>query len=424
MDTLSGLANRRAMLAQLDALAERDAEPGETCLIFIDLDGFTAVNDALGHKVGDALIVTMANRLNGYLCADGMLARLGGDEFAAAFWGADACLNAEIFARNALEAIGRPVVMEGVVTQVGASLGCARADLAGLGSTELFRRADVAMYDAKALGGNRIVTYHSDLDASRRRREQLLQEMRHGLHNDEFDLVYQPVVACSDGRVEAVEALIRWPRRPLGALGPDDFIPVAETTELIHELGLFVLEKAISDIGKHASLRLCVNISPAQFRDRDFEAQVARIVTVSGFDPARLEFEITEGYLIDQPERARTAIANLKSMGASVALDDYGTGYTSIYYLRNYQFDRIKIDRSLAGRIDVDPQAQTLVTGAVFIANGLDMRITAEGVESEDQVRLLRLAGCHAMQGYYISAPLTREQLSDLLDAGSQRLSA
>ncbi|MGZ3297711.1 MAG: putative bifunctional diguanylate cyclase/phosphodiesterase [Asticcacaulis sp.] len=262
----------------------------------------------------------------------------------------------------------------------------------------------MAMYSVKANGKSAIGRYSPELDAARNARAQLEAEIRAGLDAGEFEVYYQPIVDAAGKRVVAAEALVRWPRRPAGPIGPDAFIPAAETSGLIHRLGLFVLERACRDFLPLDGLKLSVNISPAQFRDADFEAKVAAVLADTGFPAQRLELEVTEGYLIDHPQRAASAISALKAMGLSIALDDFGTGYTSIAYLESYGFSRIKIDKSLCGRID-DPKVRVLVAGAVFLASGLDMAVTAEGVETEDQAVLLRAAGCHYFQGYLYSRP-------------------
>lgn len=202
-----------------------------------------------------------------------------------------------------------------------------------------------------------------------------------------------------------MEALLRWPRRPGGALGPATFIPIAESEGLIEALGLFALRRACSDFADLGDLALSVNVSPTQLRDPDFPRKVADTLEATGFAARRLSLEITEGHLIDDPERAAAAIQTLKSMGMRVVLDDFGSGYTSIAYLQKYGFDAIKIDRSLASRVDVDARARVLVTGVVYLANGLDMTVTAEGVETDEQAALLRLAGCKNLQGFRFHAP-------------------
>ncbi len=403
-DALSGLPNRRALLARLEE--NRAAFAGSsirTAIVFIDLDGFKDVNDTYGHETGDELIRVLSASFSRLLPEGAMLARLGGDEFAAILSAPDATTTALTLAEGILRALSSPISIGDRTIQSGASVGIATSPDGGWSGQELFRRADVAMYHGKSNGKGRIVVYTPALDHDREVSQAIEEDIRRGLANDEFDVYYQPLVDAASRKLVSVEALVRWPRRPGGPLGPDTFISIAESSGLIHPLGMFVLRRACLDLKSFCDLKLSVNISPAQFRDPGFEKKVAWVLAETGFPPDRLELELTEGYLIDHPERAQTAITALKSVGISMALDDFGTGYTSIAYLRRYGFNRIKIDKSLAGIIQSDKQAAVLVAGTVFLANGLSMSVTAEGVETEEQATLLRLAGCQHLQGYLFS---------------------
>lgn len=403
-DGLSGLPNRRALFERLQK-AGRLTGPVHKAVVFIDLDGFKEVNDIYGHATGDKLIMIVAAALKGFLPADSMLARIGGDEFAVLVSGIDGGAKCDTFAQTALTYLMAPIRIGERTLQIGASIGIASGDIKVCRSQELFRRADMAMYHSKGNGKGRITWYDAELDSARLRKQTLESEIRQGLARDEFDVAYQPIIDSRTQNIIAVEALVRWPRHPNGPLFPDQFIDIAESSGLIHPLGQYVLRRACSDLRAHSHLALSVNISPAQFRDPDFEGKVAAILNETGFPVERLELEVTEGYLIENPDRAIAAVANLKALGVSMSLDDFGTGYSSIGYLRRYAFDKIKIDKSLAGRVDQDPQAAALVAGTVSIANALGLSVTAEGVETEDHVRLLKLAGCHYLQGYYFSRP-------------------
>jgi len=403
-DALSGLPNRRALLARLEALRAGPAgDIPPVAIVFIDLDGFKDVNDTYGHETGDALIRVLSGAFSSLLPPGGVLGRLGGDEFAAVITGPDAGRAAMTFSEGILDRLMSPVAIGDRTIQSGASIGVACASGDAWTSEELFRRADVAMYHGKARGKGRIAVYDPALDRDREALQAMEKEVRNGLARDEFDVYFQPVVDAATRRLVSVEALVRWPRRPAGPLGPDAFIEVAESSGLIHALGLFVLRRACTALKPFDDLKVSVNISPAQFRDPAFERKVGDVLAETGFPAHRLELELTEGYLIDHPVRAQAAIAGLKAMGVSVALDDFGTGYTSIAYLRRYGFNRIKIDKSLAGCIQADNQEAVLVAGTVFLANGLSMSVTAEGVETEEQATLLRLAGCQHLQGYLFS---------------------
>jgi diguanylate cyclase (GGDEF)-like protein len=403
-DGLSGLPNRRALFERLDRAGKGKSSTYRT-VVFIDLDGFKEVNDIYGHATGDKLICIVADALKGRIPERGMLARLGGDEFALLVGGDDADAACNAFAKSALTFLHAPIRIGERTIQIGASIGIASADATEVSSQELFRRADMAMYHSKSTGKGRITRYDAALDAVRLHNQDIETGIRDGLARGEFDVVYQPILDARSQTIVAVEALVRWPGRPGGPLGPDQFISIAETSGLIHPLGQFVLRRACADLKAVPDLKLSVNISPAQFRDPDFEHKVGEILNATGFAVERLELEVTEGYLIENPDRAIAAIKTLKGLGVSMALDDFGTGYSSIGYLRRYDFDKIKIDKSLAGLVDRDPQAAALVAGTVSIANALSISVTAEGVETEEQANLLRLAGCQNLQGFYYSKP-------------------
>ena len=419
-DGLSGLPNRRALFERLQQVAKARGDVRNT-VVFIDLDGFKDVNDIYGHATGDKLIMIVAAALKGELPKAAMLARMGGDEFAMLIGGETGPAQAQIFADAALAFLTAPIRIGDRPVQIGASIGIATANLKTCATQELFRRADMAMYHSKATGKGRITHYDAELDTIRLRKQAIEKGIRDGLARGEFDVAYQPIVHARTQAIVMVEALVRWPRRPEGPLPPDDFIDVAEASGLIHQLGQFVLRKACADLKPVSGIRLSVNISPAQFRDPDFERKVADVLKDTGFPVDRIELEVTEGYLIESPERAIAAVANLKALGVSMALDDFGTGYSSIGYLRRFDFDRIKIDKSLAGGVDHDPQAAALVAGTVSIANALNIEVTAEGVETAEQAALLRLAGCHHLQGFYFSRPKPLAEVVKMLKAQDRR---
>ncbi len=417
-DALTGLANRRQFIARLAELCD-DPQSGEVAMAFVDLDGFKNVNDDFGHEAGDKLILHAADAFAQTLPEGALLARLGGDEFAVLLAGPQAQERMLAFGAAVRAALRRPASIDARAVRIGASIGVASARAGRCEAHELMRRADVAMYQVKANGKGDVLLYAPEQDLARRRLTMLSDEIRAGLANDEFEVHYQPIVDAHTRELTSVEALLRWPRRPGGPLGPDAFIPAAETEGLIDALGMFALRRACEDFRGFPDIKVSVNVSPAQFADEELEGKVAAILKETGFPATRLSLEVTEGYLIDNPQRAADVISALKKMGASVVLDDFGAGYTSIAYLQRYGFSAIKIDRSIASRIGVDEKARVLVTGVVYLANGLDMGVTAEGVETEDQARLLRLAGCHNLQGYRYSRPkpmrdLLREELAGL----------
>lgn len=412
-DWLSHLPNRRALIEELERVSQR-GDTDRKSVVFIDLDGFKDVNDIYGHEVGDELIVTIAKTLRDNVPKDGMLARMGGDEFAMTIGGDNAEALASAFGGFVLDYLNSAIRLGDRTIHIGASIGIASGVLTECNSSELFRRADIAMYHSKITGKGRVTHYDAELNSARERRLAIESQIRSGLDNGEFDVWYQPIIDARSQKMVSVEALVRWPRRPDGALAPDDFITIAETSGLIYALGQFVLRRACEDLEPFADLKLSVNISPAQFRDPEFEEKVASVLAITRFPATRLQLEVTENYVLENPERARAAINNLKTLGIAVALDDFGTGYSSIGYLRRFNFDTIKIDKSLAGLVDNDDQASALVGGTIRIASALGMTVVAEGVENEKQMKLLRLAGCDQLQGFWYSQPLPIEALMAL----------
>ncbi|MGP3592018.1 bifunctional diguanylate cyclase/phosphodiesterase [Vagococcus sp. WN89Y] len=403
-DWLSRLPNRRALIEHLNTMSATGSKD-VISVVFIDLDGFKDVNDIYGHDVGDRLISSIAQTLREMVPRDGMLARMGGDEFALTLGGPWSQEQATDFAGKVLQYLSAPLRIGKHTIHIGASIGIASGTLQACSSSELFRRADIAMYHSKTNGKARITHYDAELNRVRERELRIESDIRDGLERQEFDVWYQPIVDARTQSMSGVEALVRWPRRAAGELKPDEFIPIAETSGLIYALGQFVLRRACDDLQALSDLKLSVNISPAQFRDPEFENKVAEVLETSRFPAFRLQLEVTETYVLENPERARSAIANLKALGTAVALDDFGTGYSSIGYLRRFNFDTIKIDKSLAGLVDDNAQAAALVSGTIRIASALGMLVVAEGVENEIQMRQLRLAGCDQLQGYYFSEP-------------------
>ncbi|MCG7782885.1 EAL domain-containing protein [Lelliottia amnigena] len=412
-DWLSHLPNRRALIEELERVSLRGDIDVKT-VVFIDLDGFKDVNDIYGHDVGDELIILLAKALSERVPQGGMLARMGGDEFAMTIGGDDSQAQALTFANDVLAFLDAPVRIGERTIHISASIGLASGTLIECTSSELFRRADIAMYHSKITGKGRITQYDAELNSARERQLAIENEIRDGMERDEFDVWYQPIIDARSQKMTSVEALVRWPRRPAGELKPDEFISIAETSGLIYSLGQFVLRRACQDLEPFSDLKLSVNISPAQFRDPEFEEKVAKVIEMTRFPANRLQLEVTETYVLENPERARAAIANLKALGTAVALDDFGTGYSSIGYLRRFNFDTIKIDKSLAGLVDNDEQAIALVSGTVRIASALGMAVVAEGVENEKQMKLLRLAGCDQLQGFWFSQPMPIEAIIEL----------
>lgn len=414
-DRLSGLLNRAGFFAALDTLiAENRMHKRDVLLLYLDLDGFKEVNDAYGHGTGDRLIRGVAAGLQMLVADDGVVARVGGDEFALAVTLTDRCPPPEVLCDRILGFFEEPFVLGERVAIVGTSIGVAISPGGRVYGEELVRRADMAMYRAKEMGRRRSEYYVPEMDAAREERNLLEIDLRVAIERREITVAYQPVVEATSHRVIGVEALARWNRRGHGPVPPDIFIPIAESSGLIDQLGLFVLHRACETVRRWPGLKLAVNISPGQFRDPDFAMHVASVLQKTKTDPAQVMLEMTEGYLIQNPERARASIAKLKRLGVKVALDDFGAGFASVGYLRQFGFDRMKIDKSLVRALEDSDRAGEMLQATVALARALDMPVTAEGVETEAQALQLRLTGCDELQGYFFGRPVAVEEIDAL----------
>ncbi len=413
-DDLTGLPNRRGVLETLDA-SLRNGDGGLT-VVYADLDGFKEVNDAYGREIGDRLLKATAAGFA--FLADGkhLVARFNGDEFAMIVEGQDHEDTAQRLAHHIIAFLAAPMVFDGRVASVSASIGIAHADPRKADAEELLRRADVAMTAAKDNGRNRIEIYEPALDIQRDENRSIASELRGAIEQRRLGVVYQPIVDARTRRIAGVEALVRWPADSDRQIAPDIFIPVAEEHGLIEDLGFFVLSEACDKAARWDDITISVNVSPVQFMNPAFAGLVALAVARSGLDPRRLEIEVTEGFVIDNAQRTQAIIDQLHEMRVSVVLDDFGTGYSSIGHLRRFKFDKIKLDRSMVKDIMHQPSALRLVQGTVAMADALGLPVTAEGIEDENQVSVLRLAGCSQFQGYLFSRPVDSARITALLN--------
>jgi diguanylate cyclase (GGDEF)-like protein len=417
-DELSGLPNRAALVAALDRATEtRRADRTPVAVVYLDLDGFKEVNDAFGHHAGDRLLQEVARgfreRSNGHL-----LARVGGDEFAVVVTGPGAVKVACDLGWRLISFVSDPFEIDGRMITVGTSVGVAIAETADPSAEELLRRADVAMYQAKQQGPNRLFVYDALIDTIRHERHEIADDLRRALREDKLDLVYQPVFDAETRAVVGVEALLRWNRPLFGPMPPSVFVPIAEQSGLIDELGEWTIRRACSDGLAWPSIKVSVNVSPAQFRNPNFDVLVTDVLHATGFPPGRLELEVTESYFIVNPDQARRAIDTIRALGIAVSLDDFGTGYSSIGYLRSFNFDKLKLDRSMIIGLADDERVERLVRATVALAEALDLTVTAEGVETEEEADLLRNAGCAQFQGFFFAKPVGAAAISDLLKSG------
>jgi diguanylate cyclase (GGDEF)-like protein len=414
-DRLSGLANRDGLHVLLDqALEQARDEGGDVVLLYLDLDGFKEVNDAYGHAVGDSLIRAVSAGLEVLVGDNGTIARIGGDEFAIVFFGPEAQGIAITVAEAILDFFGEPLTLAERVVAVGCSLGLAVSGAGAVDGGELTRQADMAMYASKDGGRGRWTAYHPQMDEERETRNQIALDLRGAIESDEIQVVYQPVVDSATFELVSVEALARWNRKGHGPVSPEIFIPIAETSGLIDRLGLSVLRQSLNQLTMWQGLKLSVNVSPGQFRDPAFTRHVADLFHETGIAPNRVVLEMTETYFIQNPERARTVIEQLRKIGVQIALDDFGAGFSSVGYLRQFGFDRMKIDKSLVQSLGEGHKAVEMLQATVALARSLDVPVTAEGVETDQQAVNLRLAGCDQLQGYLFGRPCSPTDIDAL----------
>jgi diguanylate cyclase (GGDEF)-like protein len=402
-DSLSGLLNRAGLLAVL----ERNLGAGHhICLHLIDLDGFKAVNDAWGHQIGDLLIKRVSDALSASHPEIIEAARLGGDEFALIQHGES---TPEAFWEGVLSVFGKPFEIDGRTVEVGASLGSASSQ-PGSDAFELLRRADMALYRAKEDGKGRALAYHPELDQDRERLAALEDDLRRALGEGGVTVAYQPLVSATTGQLNGVEALARW-NSAAGPISPEIFIPLAERSGLIDQLGMQVLRQSIRDAAGWPGIMLSVNVSPIQICNPSFSGAVSRLLDEEGFEATRLTLEITEGVLMSNPAHAQRAIDDLRKIGVRFSLDDFGCGYASIGALRQFGFDSMKIDRSLVAAAG-DGRGQDVLKATIALATALSIPVTAEGIETDRQAELLREAGCDQLQGYMVGRPMSVDDLS------------
>jgi diguanylate cyclase (GGDEF)-like protein len=410
-DSLTGLWNRAGCLEQLDEKPTSIVREPRITLHLLDLDGFKPVNDAWGHPVGDKLIKAVAARLSANLPPTTTVARLGGDEFAI-IGGSEKDNPSMPLCQKMLQALSTPFVIDGRTIEIGGSLGWAQADADVSDSTELLRRADLALYEAKSLGRGMAVFYESVLDDEALKHAELEQELRLGLAASEINVVFQPLVEASTKKVSGVEALARWTSPTRGPVSPDVFIRVAEKAGLIDQLGHQVLRTALRASLSWPDIGVAVNVSPLQLRNPYFSRQVKEALEECLFDPARLTIEVTEGVFISNPDQAKRAFDALRDIGVKIALDDFGCGYASIGTLREFGFDSMKVDRSLVLGLDRDDNGGAILQATVALANALNLPVTAEGIETEDQATAVRLFGCDRLQGYLYSKPVDAAEIT------------
>jgi diguanylate cyclase (GGDEF)-like protein len=425
-DALTDLPNRISFRSRLEEVKARTRNGETVGILFIDLDSFKGVNDTLGHAAGDAVLKKVSQGLTDCLREGDVVARLGGDEFAVLAGRLDRAEDAAGLAERIVEKLSEPFDMNGHRVLIGASIGIAVAPIDGDDGESLMRRADLAMYRAKAEGRGTYHFYEEHLDTALQERRNTEAALRNALLKGEFRLAFQPLVNLVDNRVSAFEALLRWQRPERGLLAPDAFMAVAEESGLIAPIGEWVLREACAVAANWPDhIGIAVNLSSIQFRkERKLVEQVKSALGAAGLAPDRLELEITESVLIADDECAALILRELKELGVKVALDDFGTGYSSLSYLRRFPFDKIKIDRSFVQDSAENADSLAIVKAVIALGRSLGMATVAEGVETEAQLDIVSEQGCTEAQGYLFSVPLPVQAANEFAARLDPRISA
>ena len=418
-DGLTGLPNRNLLRQRMDEILSHSRRSGEkVAALFLGLDNFKAVNDSLGHGIGDKLLRGVAKRLRSTLREEDTLARLNSDEFAIVQTGLTRPEEVVLLARRLLEAIGEPYLLDGHSIIVGASIGIAMAPGDGDEAEKLLKNADMALSRAKNDSRGTFSFFEAGMDARAQTRRKIEIDLRDAIQNDVLRPYYQPLIDLKSGRITGFEALVRWPHPDRGMVSPAEFIPVAEETGLINALGGLILRRACMDAANWPEdVRIAVNLSPLQFRLGNLLSVVMDALKHSGLPAKRLELEITETLLLEKSSQVQATLHALRALGVRISMDDFGTGYSSLSYLRSFPFDKIKIDQSFVRGLAANRDAQAIVRSIVSLGIGLGVTITAEGVETQDELSCLRAEGCHEAQGFLFSAARPNAEIVALLNA-------
>ncbi|WP_236409709.1 putative bifunctional diguanylate cyclase/phosphodiesterase [Pseudomonas sp. S31] len=420
-DTITGLPNRVLFQQQL---TQAIAHGHGLAVLMLDIDGFKQVNDSLGHAMGDLLLQQATARFLQELDSSDRVCRLGGDEFVFMLQGTHGQINHQV--RHLLSCLRRPFDLNGNAALVTGSIGLAWCPQHGEDVVNLLRHADTAMYVAKESGRNAWRPYHPDMTQRLQQRLELERNLRRALQHNEFELWYQPKLDLFSGRVEGVEALLRWRDPDHGLVSPGEFIPLAERTGLIIPLGERVLELACAQLAAWRAKDclpgpLAINVAPLQIERSDYVSSLAVALERHGLSPSLLEVEITESLLMESQQQACAALAQLRAMGVATAVDDFGTGYSSLAYLRALPIDHLKIDRAFIKDLPGDDDAVAIARAIIDLGHALGYHITAEGIETQEQYDFLRNAGCDQGQGFLLGRPMPAEALQAWLDNHRQR---
>jgi diguanylate cyclase (GGDEF)-like protein/PAS domain S-box-containing protein len=420
-DNLTGLPNRSLLQDRLaHSIARAERSNRKVAVLFIDLDNFKNINDTLGHDVGDELLRQVSRRLSECVRLEDTIARQGGDEFIVLLDSLEDGRGASVVAQKILNSLRQPFALSGTDQHVSGSVGIALYPEDGRDAQTLMKNADTAMFHGKGLGKNTYQYFTAQMNIAVKRRMTLESALRRAVNQKDFVLHYQPQIDLESGEIIAVEALVRWKTEDSGTVMPGDFIPLAEETGLINEIGEWVLREGCRQAQEWqkmglAQRRMAINLSARQFGDRGFLDMVTRVLAETGLDPVCLELEITESQVMRQTEGMIMLLNKLSEMGVQLAIDDFGTGYSSLSYLKRLPIQKLKIDQSFVRDITVDPNDTAIVVAIINMAKSLDLETIAEGVETAGQLALLRSKGCRVGQGFYFSAPVRAEVLYPLL---------
>ncbi len=418
-DALSGIPNRLLFTRVLDnAIGHAQRGGRGFALLYLDLDRFKSVNDTFGHDVGDKMIIAVAQRLQAKLRATDMVARFGGDEFAILQSGVGSPADCEVLAERLLATLREPFDLDGEEALIGCSIGISICPRDSSDREVLMRCADLALYNAKRAGRNRFAFFESALSDQVEARRSTEEDLRIAIENGGLELYYQPIVSVDGRKLLAVESLVRWRHPTKGLIPPSDFIGLAEKRGLILQLGEWVMRRACEDARQWPGIRVAVNVSAIQFRHPGFVGVVQKILNETGFDPTRLELELTETVIVEDADGAENAMFDLRAMGVRLALDDFGTGYSSLIYLRRFAFDKIKIDKSFLESMEATGESAIIVHSVVHLGRSLGLTVVAEGVETSEQHRFLQALGAHELQGYMFSKPVQPSEISRICAYG------
>ena len=413
IDPLTTLPDRLRFEQVLDTAVAGSGADAPVALIAIDIDRFKSVNDTHGHQAGDRLLVGIVERIRRVVRDGDCLARLGGDEFALILPKIDSAAKCAATAHRILDSMIAPFDLGPAQIYATLSLGIAMGPRDGESAATLCQAADLALYRAKHEGRNRFAFFDKTMEQKLHLGQTIEDDLRRAIAEGELTLAYQPLISASDERMQGVEALVRWEHPTLGLIPPEDFIPLAESRGLIVPLGDWVLRHACLDARRWPGLRIAVNVSPVQFRQRGFVEQVAAILEATGIDPGRLDLELTEGVLIQDAEQAEEVIMNLRALGIRMGLDDFGSGYSSMIYLRRFAFDKVKIDRAFLQSLETSGEGAIILQYIISLGHALGLSVTAEGVEHSEQVDFLKRLGCDELQGYFYAPPLSAREIDE-----------